>query len=374
MLRDLDETIRQILIRAGEFDPAEVDISFDIPTREWSSGIQKPTLNCYLFDIRESMGLREDGWQINGRGTDRASRHAPPIYYKITYLITAWTRLVEDEHQLLWQVLHTLARFPVLNDPSVFLDADERGRGGSQPLTDCLVGALIDHPFAITTIVAQPESVLKSPGEFWTALENQLKPSLSYAVTLAMNRQAVAAGKPVLSTGIGIQLPDSTGKLGFRIDRIFALPRGTPIEGIPVEIEGTAFSARTDDQGRFRPAGLDPGRYVVAARVGDRVYRRVVIIRDASGRRAAPTLCDVVRDQDGRPIEGVEIEVEGTGLRTTTDADGVFALDLPPGRHTLRIHFHGWSQRRQVTVRDPGYTLALNYGGVLPDGDAQAGQ
>jgi hypothetical protein len=54
MLNDLDETIKQVLIKAGgcDFNWSDVDISFDIPNREWSGKLgTRPSINFYLFDI-----------------------------------------------------------------------------------------------------------------------------------------------------------------------------------------------------------------------------------------------------------------------------------------------------------------------------------
>ena len=48
MITDLDETIKQLLIQKGALEPAEVDISFETPKREWSASISKPTVNLYL--------------------------------------------------------------------------------------------------------------------------------------------------------------------------------------------------------------------------------------------------------------------------------------------------------------------------------------
>jgi hypothetical protein len=58
MINDLDETIKQLLTKKGAFDPAEIDIVFDMPDREWSASISKPTVNVYLYDIHENRDLR----------------------------------------------------------------------------------------------------------------------------------------------------------------------------------------------------------------------------------------------------------------------------------------------------------------------------
>src|SRR5262249_2899917 len=153
----------------------------------------KHTINCYLFDIHERRLLREDGWRIEERGTPAPKRRPPPLFFEVAYLITAWTDKPDDEHVLLWQVLETLMDFPVLPD-------------------EYLQGDLLKHEWPIQTTVGQLEGVLKSPGEFWAALENHIKPSISYVVTLGRHRKAVptepAEAPPVLSTGIRLQPPD----------------------------------------------------------------------------------------------------------------------------------------------------------------------
>jgi hypothetical protein len=64
MIIDLDETIKQIMIKKGAVDPVEVDISFETPKREWSASISKPTINLYLYDMRENHELRGTEWFI----------------------------------------------------------------------------------------------------------------------------------------------------------------------------------------------------------------------------------------------------------------------------------------------------------------------
>jgi hypothetical protein len=349
MLSDLDETIRQILINEGEFAPAEVDISFDIPNREWSAGIAKPTLNIYLFDIHERRALREEGWRMEGRGSREAARRQPPLFFEMTYLITAWTTSVEDEHRLLWHVLETLMDHPILP-------------------VERLQGALRDYQWPVHTTVAQLEGVLKSPGEFWTALENQLKPSLSYVVTIGRERRAVSAGPPVLSTGIRLQLPEATAADGFRVDRIFRLPPGVAPAGLRVEVEGRDLQAVTDADGRFRLEGLDPGRYMLALHIGDRVLRRTVRIAGEQSAEGRPRYTDTIRDQAGAPIVGVVVEVEHHNRRTLTDDEGRFSLDLAPGTYTLIIHHDGWTQRRRIGVRDNSYTITMQIGGAAEGG------
>src|SRR6185436_2803786 len=69
MLADLDETLRSLLKRELErhgFDG--VEIAFDAPAREWSSQLSSPTVNLFLYDLRESQDSRPNEWQ-NERGS-----------------------------------------------------------------------------------------------------------------------------------------------------------------------------------------------------------------------------------------------------------------------------------------------------------------
>ncbi len=344
MLSELDETIRQVLIKASGFDPAEVDVSFDIPNRAWSTGISKPTLNCYLFDIHERRGLREDGWQVSRRGTPQAERRPPPLFFEITYLITAWTREVEDEHRLLWHVLRTLMRCAVIPPEHYQGELELDGR-------------------PITTTVAQQEGVLRSPGEFWTALENQLKPSLSFVVTLPVDREAVPAGPPVFSTGIRVRLPEIGAGRGLRLGQLFRLEEGADTGGVRIDVEEAGACCTTDAEGRFRLDGLPPGRYTLVAHLAGGEQRRAVVLRGPEQPQTT-RYSNAVLGHDGQPVAGITVEVEGQGHSAVTGPDGRFTFEgLPPGRHTLLVHFDSVTQRRNIEVRNPGYSSTLVFGG-----------
>lgn len=259
MLSNLDETIRQILVQAGGLDSSEVEVSFEIPDREWSAGISKPTLNCYLFDIRENRELRQHGMESvaqNGRVT---FRQRPVVYFDLTYLITAWTREVEDEHRLLWHILQTLLRFERL--PDQYLQGELRG-----------------SELPIYARTAMPEGVLKSPGEFWTALENQIKPSISYVITVSLDRDRLPVGPPVFTARLRVPAdPDDTERWGWFGGTVRG-GDGAPLAGATVRVEERGLETRTDADGNFRLRVPGPGTYTLSARLGDLIQQRRVTI------------------------------------------------------------------------------------------------
>src|SRR5690606_13839825 len=113
--QDLDKTIEKLLVNQGKINKAEIDIAFDQPTGEWSARLARPTINLWCFDIRENVKLRNLDLQRMPSERENWSRVAPPPRrFDVTYLVTAWTRKIEDEHQLLWRALATLKRFPIL--------------------------------------------------------------------------------------------------------------------------------------------------------------------------------------------------------------------------------------------------------------------
>jgi hypothetical protein len=264
MINDLDDTIKKLLIEEGRFDASEVDVSFNIPNREWAVGISKPTLNCYLFDIRENRDLRQHGMQTETLGQRGMVRQRPPMRFDLTYLVTAWTNDVDDEHRLLWRVLQTLIRFETV--PRAYLQ-----------------GTLLESDMPIYARAALPDSVLKSPGEFWTALENQIKPSLSYVLTIALNRDALPVLEPlVLTSRVRLAQGDRFDEQWVWFGGVVRDDGGEPVKGALVEIADRGLQAETDAQGRFRMRIPGPGSYTLTARFGASTQTREIQIPDIS--------------------------------------------------------------------------------------------
>jgi len=114
MLADLDESLRGLLKRElarHGFDG--VDIVFDAPAKEWSATLSTPTVNLFLYDLRESQDFRPIDWEPH-RDENGLRELRPPLRVDVSYAVTAWTRAVEDEHRLLSQVLSIMYAYPEL--------------------------------------------------------------------------------------------------------------------------------------------------------------------------------------------------------------------------------------------------------------------
>lgn len=173
MIRDLDDTIASMLKHRapGGSELAGAEIKFDLPDSKWRQKLNKLTVNCYLYDVRENTELRTEE-PVLRRSVDgtRASRLRPPIRVDCGYSITAWsvsnTDPVLEEHRVLSQTLLVL-----LQNRRI-------------PQAD-LKGSMVNQPPPYPWVVAAPNAHENMP-EFWRALDQELKPSLNYVVTLAM--------------------------------------------------------------------------------------------------------------------------------------------------------------------------------------------
>jgi len=117
MISDVDEALRNLILDSLTVSRQNVDIKYDLPSRDWAARLNRPTIDLFLFDIRENLRLRgaEQARQIplpNGKVEVRRN----PVRIDLRYLLTAWTKDPEDEHLLLSDALLTLLRNPTIPD------------------------------------------------------------------------------------------------------------------------------------------------------------------------------------------------------------------------------------------------------------------
>lgn len=257
MLEDLDETIRQLLIAEMPVKNGEIEISFDQPKREWSARLSKPTLNLFLYDVRENNVLRQHQWeQLPANASDpRAHLKRLPFRVDCTYMLTTWATIPEDEHRLLTRGLLALFRFPILPE-------------------DRLVGSLRNPPFDIQAHLASHDKLI-NPAEVWSALDNEIRPTVSYIVTLALDPWKEITSPLVftrtLRTGQATQLSrsrqitdDVSAEMGLIGGRITEASReGAPVSGISIAIKGTGLFTETGPDGHFVLGSLPAGTYTL---------------------------------------------------------------------------------------------------------------
>ncbi len=187
MIHEVDEALRR-LVREIALRGTDIEVAFDAPTKEWAARRNAPTVNVYLYDIREDLRRRQRG-MLNEYGPTGqvAARHLPPRHMKLSYLVTAWTQRPEDEHRLLSSLL------------AGFLPHEAMPAG-------LLSGSLaaLDLPVPMTVALPPPED--RAFADVWTALGGELKPSLDVVVAAPVESGRVFTAGPPAEEGLRLDL------------------------------------------------------------------------------------------------------------------------------------------------------------------------
>lgn len=163
VIHEVDETLRSI-VRRDVINGSDIEVVFDAPTKEWSSRRNTPTIDIYLYDIREDLKRRVAG-QVDVRGDDGriTGRRPMPRVFKLSYLVTAWTQRAEDEHRLLSAMLGCFLR----ND---------------RLPVEWLAGSLKDNGWPLDVTIALPPPEDRALSDVWSAMGGELKPSLDLVI------------------------------------------------------------------------------------------------------------------------------------------------------------------------------------------------
>lgn len=255
MIADLDETLRKLLEKEMPIKNGEIEVKFDQPKREWSSRLSRPTVNLFLYDVRENVTLRQHQWeQIQAGNGGSIQLKRSPFRVDCFYMLTTWASDPEDEHRLLTRALLALFRHPTL---------PENG----------LEGSLQHQPFEVQARLAANDR-LTNPAEVWSALDNEMRPSVSYIVTLALDPWSEITSPAVRTLhfryGQAETLPWQTGLVEGTRGEMFDIggtvrQKGQPQSGISVAVKGTGLFSTSDALGRFVLSGLVPGEYTLVA-------------------------------------------------------------------------------------------------------------
>lgn len=179
MIHEVDDALRQ-LVRDHALPGSDIEVALDAPTKDWAARRNAPTINMYLYDIREDMRRRSRGLlnEYDERG-QIAARHMPPRYLKLSYLFTAWTQRPEDEHRLLSSLVGALMRFEAMP-------------------AELLTGSIAELALPVPVTVALPPPEDRAFADVWTALGGELKPSLDVVVSAPIEAGRIfTAGPPV---------------------------------------------------------------------------------------------------------------------------------------------------------------------------------
>ena len=358
MIQEIDQALRA-LIRAEAFADRDVEVVFDAPTKEWAGRRNAPTVDVYLYDIREDMRRRARGVENEYDGNGRIiGRHLPPRHFKLSYLVTAWTQRPEDEHRLLSALL------------ACFLRHD------SIP-TELLASPLSDLGLPVPLSVGLPPPEDRAFADVWSALGGELKPSLDVVVTAPTDTgQRRETGPPVVLPPEGHR---SAGRDGRPVGRTDVRRRVVSGPGVGlghlfarVALVEARVRAMVEHRRRDDPTPDDP-------------FRGLYLTDDDVDRLLAARITGPPRDDDAlREVERACDEAEAAGspsrLRALQRACGLTDLDveillaaLVPDLDARFERLYGYLND-DVTRRRATIGLALEIGAARPTAAAARGR
>lgn len=211
------------------YDEHKVQFSTAVPTKDWLQTLESPTINIYLYKVTENTALRNNEWvkEVDPE-TGKITRKKPNTRINCSYIITAWARdnthtsasnFVSDvdvQHKILSEAMSILTSYDSIPEECWSDEMKEECKHRSLPPTAALLS-----------------DDVKSPGEFWSALDNKLAPFLHYVVTVAVppkENKAQKVATPVSSIDL------RTNRIGCSIEPqlpgYYAI--GGQVTGIPI--------------------------------------------------------------------------------------------------------------------------------------------
>jgi hypothetical protein len=297
MFHDLDETLRAILDDPAAPDELrDADVSFLTPEKSFAPA--EPTVNLFLFEVRENYDLR-DPVPVVERTAGGYVQVPPPLRVACSYLVTAWSdesgpAKVVEEHRLLGQAMRWLSRFSTIQP--------EHYRGG-----------LVEQPLPPPLTLAQPDGY-KKINDFWSALGRPPQPAFCLTATISM-----ISSEPE--------------------------PLGPPVITRELRISPDAAAASPSEGARARSLSLSAAP---AARRSSATAETFEEFNSIGGR---------VTDADGAPLVGATVLLSKLRAVATTDESGRYSFArVPPGRHRLRVRAGTLRQTVSFLVPAPAGT------------------
>lgn len=278
MINFLDELILELF----RSKLPSVSINFEQPTGKNAEGWgeHQPTLNFFLYDVRENNTLRQHQWQsVSGQnGNGRSQRKRSSFRFDCHYILTAWAENPIDQHRLLSQAVDLLLTYPQFTKENL-----------PKTASIDLKTWMDEQPYSIPAQVGGHDK-LTNPAELWSALDNQIRPSISYIATIGINpwneqpeapavttrrlllhpRQDIIVGDPELMQ-IGGRITDETSNAPIS-NAVLLL---TSLDG------KTSYHAKTAKNGRYLINGIVPATYTLIASHGQAKAERTIEIETA---------------------------------------------------------------------------------------------
>jgi len=270
---EIDEALKNLLMQEIDIQGNEVDINFEQPKRDWSARLSKPTINLFLFDVRENLRLRGAEQYTTIRradGTSEVRRNL--VRMDLRYLMTAWVKEAEDEHLLLSSALISMLRFPFLPQ-------------------DLLPDSFKEQPAPISIEVATfpPENGPTDKfTEIWGVLDNEMRPGVQVTVTVAVDPYRPMVFKQVRTREVRYvqqsEIAPDTSNGNQAVSKTYWTLGGTiqstkhALSTISAVLVEKQLKVELDEDGRFTLPSLNEGEYHLDILVNNKVLKRQPIL------------------------------------------------------------------------------------------------
>jgi hypothetical protein len=256
MIDDLDEALRELLIRDMPISHNEVDVSFDQPTRQWAARLSRPTINLFLHDMRENNKMRTQQPYLGSVTNGVSATVGPnPVRVDLHYMVTAWANDPGDEHRLLGRLMMVLFRYKAMPE-------------------ELLMGQLTDQDYEVWFKVSQYDQK-DIRRDIWTMLDNEMRPIVDLTVTLAIEPTAPWTVPLVRQTEIGFGQMGGSADLGSSLmgaDRFYnilgSVHGAEAFDHLSIQLLELAVPVTVAPNGRYSIQNLREGTYTAEVWTG----------------------------------------------------------------------------------------------------------
>lgn len=241
------QTIAQILAGGTPLTSTE-QIDFSHPSKRKEEGAG-PTLNLYIYDIRESKQMQHSGRQVERRLT-RALQPAgvnwSPSWFDVSMLLTAWDRTALSEYHLIGQAISVLLRHRLLREE--FLVSELRGYGNLN-----------------MTVSLEPQL---EAGSLWSALTIPLRPALYLMVTVPFEpekKEVDLVWERIfqMQNQVGNGSVETITRQVVIAGVVKSAVTNQPLLEAEVKVMGTQKSTNSSKEGLFYFENLSLGNYIL---------------------------------------------------------------------------------------------------------------
>ncbi len=141
---------------------------------------------------------------------------------------------------------------------------------------------------------------------------------------------------------------------------------GKPVPNSVVKVEGRDIQQMTNAKGEFTLKNVKLYEPVNLIAENIEEFKGAITVNQYQDNIALrPVIQGVVTDEDGIPLIGATVRIEGTRTGTITDIDGNYSLQIPVATGKLTASYLGYENESIELSNSTDFDFTLNEGGML---------